>query len=33
MKRIYALPNNRTTEQKAAGFATLLAGGMNIKEP
>lgn len=33
MKRIYALPDNRTAEQKAAGFATLLAGGMNIKEP
>lgn len=33
MKRIYALPDNRTAEQKAVSYGALLAGGMNIKEP
>lgn len=33
MKRIYALSDNRSKEQRAASFGSILAGGMNIKGP
>ena len=33
MKRVYALPDGRSAEQKAKSYGAILAGGMRIKEP